>query len=131
MKPQLLNPKYYYSEFRELSKFVMSPVAHSHHELSFAQKVNGTWRLLVVKMVQAIVIGIVIGAIYDPVNKTTGSMAERISPAGLLMVGVFILPLLEEVAFRLSLKFKPIYLALTLGIFGYYISSKAISYKTK
>lgn len=126
MKLKLINPKHYYNELKQLSKFVINPVPCPSHQLNTAQRLNGTWRLLVVKMVLTIIIGIVIGAIYAPVNKTTNSMAERFSPATLLMVGVFILPLLEEIAFRLSLKFKPLYLALTLGVLAYYISSKAV-----
>ncbi|MCE7995514.1 MAG: CPBP family intramembrane metalloprotease [Roseivirga sp.] len=126
MKLKLLNPQHYYSEFRQLTKFVITPVYDSNRELSISQKISGTWTLFVVKTVLTVLIGIVMGLVYDPVNQTTNSMAERFNPAALLMVGVFILPLLEEVAFRLSLKFKPVYLALTLGVLGYYISSKAI-----
>ncbi|GAB5525445.1 MAG: hypothetical protein Roseis2KO_33170 [Roseivirga sp.] len=126
MRSRLLPPRHYYNEFRQLLKFVITPVDNPNDKLSITQKVYGTWKLLVVKMVLTIIIGVAIGALYDPVNQTTASMAERFSPAGLLMVGVFILPLLEEVAFRLSLKFKPIYLALTLAVLGYYISTKAV-----
>lgn len=126
MKFRLLNPKHYYSEFRQLLKFVITPLHDSNCVLSVKQKITGTWTLFVVKTVLTVIIGVVMGLVYDPVNQTTSSMSERFSPAALLMVGVFILPLLEEVAFRLSLKFKPIYLALTLGVLGYYVSSKAI-----
>jgi hypothetical protein len=53
-------------------------------------------------------------------------MAERFSPLMLLLVTVLILPTVEEIAFRLSLKFKPIYLALTSGVFLYYVLTKAV-----
>lgn len=128
MKLELLNPKHYYNEFKQFSKFVITPVDSSNNELSIARKLTGTWTMLVVKMILAIIIGVAIGLFYDPVNKTTTSMTERFSPAVLLVVTVFVLPLLEEIAFRLSLKFKPIYLVLTLGVLGYYIASKAVFY---
>jgi len=104
----------------------MSPIADPKTDLSLRQKFIGTWSMLVVKMILAIIIGVSIGIFYDPENLTSSSMTERFTPAVLFIIGVFILPLLEEVAFRLSLKFKPIYLTLTLGVLGYYITSKAI-----
>jgi hypothetical protein len=57
-------------------------------------------------------------------------MSERFGPFMLLLIGGFILPLFEEVTFRLSLKFKPIYFALSSGTFMYYIFTKAI-FKSK
>jgi hypothetical protein len=57
-------------------------------------------------------------------------MSERFSPLLLLLVGAIILPTFEEIAFRLSLKFKPIYLALSAGTFTYYFITKAV-FKTK
>ena len=53
-------------------------------------------------------------------------MSERFGPLALLLVGGMILPIFEEITFRLSLKFKPIYLALTSGTFTYYIMTKAV-----
>jgi len=44
----------------------------------------------------------------------------------LLLVAVIIMPTVEEIGFRLSLKFKPIYLAMSLGVFLYYILTKAV-----
>jgi hypothetical protein len=57
-------------------------------------------------------------------------MAERFSPLMLVLVTVLILPTVEEVCFRLSLKFKPVYLALTSGVLLYYLLTKAV-YSTK
>lgn len=130
MNFKLINPKYYYREFKQLSSFVLRPTYTAHSSLPVPQKVQGTWAMVVVKMVLAIIVGVAIGLFYDPENKTTSSMAERFSPALLLLISVFAFPLLEEIAYRLSLKFKPIYLALTLGVIAYYIFSKAV-YQTK
>ena len=44
-------------------------------------------------------------------------------------MGGLILPLYEEICFRLSLKFKPLYAALTFTSLSYYLLTKAI-YKT-
>lgn len=86
--------------------------------------------MFVVKFVLAIIVGVSIGVFYDAENLTRSNMAARFSMPVLLLVTVFILPLLEEVAFRLSLKFKPLFLALTIGVLTYYIVSKGV-YHTK
>jgi len=130
MRLKLVNPKHYYRELRQLTRFVISPTYSTDSALSVSQKIEGTWTMFIVKTALVIIIGVSIGLFYDPDNKTTGSMAERFSPAALLFISVFAFPLLEEIAYRLSLKFKPIYLALTLGVIAYYISSKAV-YQTK
>ena len=126
MKFKLINPRHYFHEFKQLTKFVITPVGSLDNDLTTGQKVAGTWAMFVVKMTLAIFFGVLIGVFYDPENLTTISMAERFTPPVLLFVTIFALPLLEETAFRLSLKFKPIYLALSLGVIGYYIASKAI-----
>lgn len=126
MKLKLINPRHYFNEFKQLSKFVITPVYNSNNALTIGQKITGTWTLFVVKILLTIVFGVSIGIFYDPENRTTISMAERFSPPALLLISVFALPLLEEIAFRLSLEFKPIFLAMTLGVLGYYIASKAI-----
>jgi len=75
-------------------------------------------------------VGSLLDLVYKPKNLTSVSMSERFEPLLLLLVGGIILPMFEEIAFRLSLKFKPIYLALTAGTFTYYILTKAV-FKTK
>ncbi len=126
----MLNPKNYYHEFKSFLAFVMAPVYSSGNTLSRAEKAKRTWMMFVIKMILALIVGVAIGVIYDPVNKTTISMTSRFSPLTLFIVTVFILSFLEEIAFRLSMKFKPIYLASTLAVIAYYVSTKAV-YHTK
>lgn len=126
---KFLNPKHYFNEFKQLLNFVITP-SDSSGTLTTAQKIEGTWTMFVVKFILAIIVGVSIGIFYDAENKTTISMAERFSPIALLFVTIIALPLLEEVEFRLSLKFKPVFLALTLGALTYSILSKTI-YTTK
>jgi len=126
MRAKLINPKHYYNEFKQLSQFVINPVYNANHTLTLSQKIEGTWTMFVVKMILAIIVGVSIGIFYDADNKTTISMAERFSPLALFFVSVIALPLLEEIESRLSLKFKPIFLALTLSAIGYVIASKTM-----
>jgi hypothetical protein len=89
-------------------------------------KIYDTIGLFVVKILFLIPISLLVGLVHDPENLTKTSMAERFSPLMLVLVTVLILPVVEEIAFRLSLKFKPIYLALTSGVFLYYLLTKAV-----
>lgn len=126
MKLRLINPKHYYNEFKQLLKFVITPAYNSTNAMTTSKKIEGTWTMFIVKLVLGIIVGVSIGIFYDAENKTTISMAERFSPLALFFVSVFALPLLEEIEFRLSLKFKPIFLALTLGALGYSTLSKML-----
>ncbi|WP_158624934.1 CPBP family glutamic-type intramembrane protease [Gynurincola endophyticus] len=74
----------------------------------------------------AILIASVIGIFYEPQNLTDKSMSDRFIPILYLLIGGMLLPLFEETLFRLSLVFKPIYLALSAACFGYYLSTKII-----
>lgn len=53
-------------------------------------------------------------------------MAERFNTLLLQVVGEIVLPVFEEITFRPSFKFNPIYFALTTGGFTYYVLTKAI-----
>jgi membrane protease YdiL (CAAX protease family) len=64
--------------------------------------------------------------VYDPENIQATNMSDRFTPLILLLVGIVILPLAEEILFRLSLKFKPIYFALTTSVLCYYILTKLV-----
>ncbi|WP_020569498.1 CPBP family glutamic-type intramembrane protease [Neolewinella persica] len=126
MEYPFVRPKYYYSLFKDIVGFVKKPENREATEKSTKFKVYDTIGLFVVKILCLIPISILVGLIHDPENLTKSSMAERFSPLMLLLVTVLILPMVEEVAFRLSLKFKPIYLALTSGVFLYYVLTKAV-----
>jgi len=126
MKYPFIRPKYYYSLFQDIVGFVKKPTNETAVDKSTKFKIYDTIGLFVVKILFLIPISIFVGLIHDPENLTKTSMAERFSPLILLLVTVLILPVVEEIAFRLSLKFKPIYLALTSGVFLYYILTKAV-----
>lgn len=130
MKLKLINPKHYFNEFKQLSRFLINPVYDSNKTLTMPQKIEGTWTMFVVKFILAIIVGVSIGIFYDAENLSKSNMAERFSPLVLFFLTILVLPLLEEVAYRLSLKFKPIFLALSLSVLTYYIVSKGV-YHTK
>lgn len=126
----LIKPKYYKSLLTDLVSFIKSPQDKPSFEKSTAHKIYDTTGLFFVKIVFTITVASLLKFIYEPENLTSVSMAERFTPLLLLLVGGIILPLFEEITFRLSLKFNPIYFALTSGTFTYYILTKAV-FKTR
>jgi len=126
MNLSLINPKYYLIEFKKFLSYVIKPTYIEASRGTTLQKIKGTWSIFVIKTILTIVIGILVTLIYDPVNKTTVRWNEEFSTLTIFFLSIIILPLLEEVAFRLSLKFKPIYLSLTLSVLSYYFMTKAI-----
>ncbi|MDW3196564.1 MAG: CPBP family glutamic-type intramembrane protease [Cytophagales bacterium] len=126
MKYPLVKPTYYVSLFRDLFHFVKKPSLEEQAEKSTRLKIYDTIGLFIVKMICMIPVILFFALIYDPENVQKASMSERFTPIMMLLVGGFILPLVEEVAFRLSLRFKPIYLSLSLSVFLYYVLTKLI-----
>ncbi len=126
----LANPRYYLALFRDLLTFIKNPESERKSIKSVKWRVYDTIGLYILKLILLIPVLLFFALIYDPENIQKANMAARLSPVALLMVGGLILPLLEEVAFRLSLRFRPSFLALSLGVFCYYLLTKLI-YHTK
>lgn len=121
----LIKPKYYWSLIMDLVHFIKSPKLNSSTGKTVKQRIYDTIGLFVIKVVFSITVASLLQFIYEPENLTSVSMSERFGPLLLLLVGGFILPIFEEITFRLSIKFNPIYFALTSGTFTYYIITKA------
>lgn len=126
MEYPFIKPRYYYSLFKDISGFIRNPINEKNLEKSTKTKIYDTIGLFLLKIMFLIPISLLVGVIHDPENLTKSSLAERFTPLALLLITVLILPTIEEVAFRLSLKFKPIYLALSSGVFLYYLLTKAV-----
>lgn len=130
MNYPLVRPRYYYSLLKEIINFIKDP--HNEPDLvkSTKLKVYDTIGIYILKMVCLIPVLLFFAIVYDPVNVQSANMAERFSPLVFLLIGGFILPLVEEIAFRLSLIYKSIYFSLSSTALIYYFLTKAI-YHTK
>ncbi len=106
MKYALVTPRYYWALFKELTAFVGPPDTSEAAEKTTRRRICDTVGLFVIKLLVLIPVGVIMSVIYDPENLTSQSMAERFSPVQLLLVAGLILPLVEEVGFRLSLRFR-------------------------
>ena len=130
MKFPLFRPRYYFSLFQDIVRFIKRPHSRLDLNKSVKYKVYDTIGIYILKMVFLIPVLLFFALVYDPENVQSISMKERFSPLVLLLVGGLILPLVEEVGFRLSLVFRPIYLSLSSSVLVYYILTKVV-YHTK
>ena len=126
MNYPLIKPNYYFSLFKEIVSFVRKPKNEKNLEKTTKFKIYDTIGLYFLKIVLLIPLVLFFALVYDPENIQGGNMSERFTPLVLLLVGGIILPLIEEVAFRLSLRFKPYYLALSSAVFSYYVLTKVV-----
>lgn len=126
MNYTLIKPKYYISLFKEILHFIKNPHNRPDSAKSDLEKWRDTTGLFILKMILLIPLVLFFAVIYDPENIQSVSMAERFPPLVLLLMGGFILPFIEEIAFRLSLVFNAFYLSLSSGVLLYYFLSKAI-----
>lgn len=117
--------RYYQFVFNFLA-FVKSPKTSFAPKLTIGDKLAESITLFLLKFIFSIAIASLIGIFYQPQNLTDKSMSERFTPIVFLLTGGMILPLFEEVMFRLSLIFKPIYLVLSSVCLGYYLCTKLI-----
>lgn len=128
MKYLLIRPKYYVSLFKDVLDFIKKPHQNIDLEKSTKLKICDTIGLFILKMILLIPVILFFALVYDPENIQSSNMAERFSPIALLLIGGLILPLVEEVAFRLSLLFNSIYFSLSSSALMYYFLTKAIFY---
>lgn len=98
-------------------------------DISVRNKTYETLGLFLIKLVFSLLVANILAVFYEPKNITDAHMSERFTPLALLLVGGAILPLYEEVCFRLSLRFKPLYAGFTFATLTYYVVTKAI-YRT-
>lgn len=126
MNYPLIKPKYYLSLLIDLLNFIKKPYDKPLVEKTTKSKIYETIGLFFIKVFFSLTVASLLQFIYEPKNLTSASMSVRFGPLMLLLVGAFILPIFEEITFRLSLKFKPIYLALSTGTFTYYMITKAV-----
>lgn len=122
----LIKPKYYVSLIKDLMNFIRHPSDKLSIDKTVNNKIYDTIGLFFIKVFFSITVASLLQFIYDPKNLTSTSMSERFSPLLLLAIGGIVLPVFEEITFRLSLKFNPIYLSLTSGAFTYYVLTKAV-----
>ncbi len=111
----------YKTKLVELFKFVIHPTIEERYTLNRIEKLKHLFVLFVLGLALATISALTIQLIFgDTKVVALEKMRDNLSPAIFLLIGVLIAPFLEEIIFRLSLKFKPIYLSASLVVFSYY-----------
>ncbi|MFT5890583.1 MAG: hypothetical protein ACI9Y7_000676 [Dokdonia sp.] len=126
MKLRFINPKHYYQEFLKLIHYILNPVYIESNNNTILHKVKGTWNIFIIKTVLTIISSVLVTLIINPVNQRTIRWSEIYSMGTIFLLSIIILPLLEEISFRMSLRFRPVYLVLTLGVLTYYGVTKMV-----
>ncbi len=127
MKLKIIYPKYYYKLFVELIHFLIKPTPNKQIELKNSERIRNTIMLFLIDLFLSLIIAFVTTVIFKDNNNIAILGARKLyGPLKLLIIGTLIFPLLEETAFRLSIRFKPIYLALSCCILSYYTITKLI-----
>lgn len=123
----LIKPIYYLNLLKQLISFIKNPELQPDRKKSIRMKVYDTIGLFVLKVFFLVILALFMALVspwFDPENISKSNMVDRYEFPILLLVGGFILPLVEEVCFRLSLRFRPIYLSLTSLVICYYLLTK-------
>lgn len=110
-------------ESKKLYLFFLNPIDQQNKNLLVSEKLKGTWRMFVVKMALTIIIGVLLSLFDTPSNETSIRHHNTFSPLKLVFIGILFLPLLEETAFRLALRFNKLNISLALAVFTYYLTS--------
>ncbi len=128
MKFQSLNPKYCYKLFVEIIKFLIQPTPDKQKELENRERIRNTIILFLISLFIGGVVNLFLHLILriDTNHIGMSKAKELYNPSILLFIGGVLFPLLEEIGFRLLLKFKPIYLSLSISVLVYYIATKLI-----
>lgn len=87
---------------------------------SVKEVVTAFFSLFFLKYLLSIFILVSMSFFCDVQNKSVDKIMEYPLLASAILI-MFVGPLIEEVAFRLSLRFKPHYIAMTLSVISYYI----------
>lgn len=121
-----LNLCFFYNSFADFLYFVVHPRSTVRGSESLQFRITASIFLFLIKFAFTLLIASVIGLFYEPQNLTDQSMSDRFSPLVYFMVGGMILPFFEEILFRLSLVFKPLYLSLSFAFGCYYVLTKLV-----
>lgn len=109
------------SRIRELFDFLIHPDINLSTEQSSKKTLIDVLFYLVLSFLFVGIIGGIISAIFSIQNTVLSDMSADKPILRTLLIGCILIPLLEESVFRLPLRFKPLYLAIAIGIVSWVI----------
>jgi len=121
---KLRRPKLYFIKFRELIAFIANPKDKISSNLSLKEKLKEIVAFYIIKLFISTFLILIIELLFKINNDAVQSFSQNHHPFIVLLLGAFLAPLVEEAMFRLSIIFKPIFLAVSIGLFTLTILSR-------
>jgi uncharacterized protein len=116
----LFNPLFYFDRLKDLIQFIIAPKQDIKDFLSNLDKVTSTIFLVLVTLFFSLSSHFAIYYFFDP--RPTLSYMElpsKYGQVGFFFFSVALVPLVEEIYYRLPLKFNSIFISISFGIFSY------------
>lgn len=120
---KITNFNSYTTLIKEVIAFVISPNNKSKN-LSVTEKLKSLILLFILKFTFTLLLIFIIRLFIDNENIALIKLKSNLSPFLLFLIGVLLVPFIEEIIFRLSLIFKPIFLSLACSLLFYIVLSK-------
>ena len=112
---------------RDLLAFLRRPRDVAAAGLDTGTRLAQTLSVLLIKIIAGLLVALAVGVFdIDPPNVSHGRLQSLHAPWLLLLIGAGLLPLVEEIAFRLALRFRPLAVGLAAGVFAYYAMTKIV-----
>lgn len=110
-------------ESKKLVKYLIRPNLEIELDIGFTEKFKNSIYLFILKLLIAISIILLIKSLFNVENIKISQLNEW-SIVEIFIYGCLLVPILEELVFRLPLVFKPSYFAISSFILNYVLISK-------
>lgn len=122
---RLINPKYYLTRLHDIGCFIINPVEQAIDNKTTIHKLIDLFVILIITLTFSLI------AFFFNVHyiKHEATMAlvewrQKLGPIYFFLFSVFIIPLIEELIYRLPLKFSPLFLSISIALITYRLISK-------
>ena len=119
------NPKFHLSLYKDFFSLIKN-LKFERRRLLKKEIIKSILSLLILNLAIKIVTVIIANEFIGISTKVIERGTESFSKPVFAIILVLISPLIEEIAFRLSLKFKPLYFSSSVTILSYYLVNKII-----
>lgn len=104
-------------------QFILNPKDRIEKNLTFKKKIKNIVVLYIFNFVISLIIAILVRIVFDVESLIVDKVKNEWNLTKLILVGVLLVPICEELIFRLPLIFKPSYIAISSFIFSFILIS--------
>ena len=106
---------------KEFLKFIVNPNLNTFQQKNRFRKFIELTVLLIIEIIITIVLGVLVSNIIDSKNTMLEQFFKTYTPLIIFSLGAIVVPIFEELSFRLSILYKPINFSLSISIICFYI----------